>query len=55
MVNPRVGGSHGDRAQALAIAVYEHRRPSDPEALAAITWDFDGATRERPIPYDSVL
>jgi hypothetical protein len=26
VVNPRVGGSHGDLAQALAIAVYEHGR-----------------------------
>ncbi len=26
VVNPRVGGSHGDRAQALALAVYEHDR-----------------------------
>lgn len=25
IVNPRVGGSHGDMAQALAMAVYEHR------------------------------
>ena len=25
IVNPRVGGSHGDRAQALALATYEHR------------------------------
>ena len=25
IVNPRVGGSHGDRAQALAMAVFEHR------------------------------
>jgi hypothetical protein len=25
VVNPRVGGSHGDLAQALALAVYEHR------------------------------
>jgi hypothetical protein len=26
VVNPRVGGSHGDLAQALALAVYEHDR-----------------------------
>lgn len=26
VVNPRVGGSHGDIAQALALAVYEHDR-----------------------------
>lgn len=26
VVNPRVGGSHGDRAQALALAVAEHTR-----------------------------
>jgi phage terminase large subunit-like protein len=26
VVNPRVGGSHGDMAQALALAVYEHDR-----------------------------
>lgn len=26
VVNPRVGGSHGDRAQALAIATYAHRQ-----------------------------
>lgn len=25
IVNPRVGGSHGDRAQALALATFEHR------------------------------
>lgn len=25
IVNPRVGGSHGDMAQALALAVFEHR------------------------------
>lgn len=26
VVNPRVGGSHGDIAQALALAVWEHGR-----------------------------
>jgi hypothetical protein len=26
VVNPRVGGSHGDLAQALALAIYEHDR-----------------------------
>jgi len=26
VTNPRVGSSHGDRVQALALAVYEHRR-----------------------------
>jgi hypothetical protein len=26
VVNPRVGGSHGDLAQALALAVHEHDR-----------------------------
>lgn len=26
VVNPRVGSSHGDMAQALALAVFEHRR-----------------------------
>jgi hypothetical protein len=26
VVNPRVGGAHGDMAQALALAVYEHDR-----------------------------
>jgi hypothetical protein len=26
--NPRVGGSHGDLAQALALVVYEQRSPA---------------------------
>jgi hypothetical protein len=46
IVNPRVGGSHGDRAQALALAVYEHRfgssstwRPSR-EGVRPITADL---------------
>lgn len=30
VVNPRVGGSHGDRAQALALAVFEQARMGQP-------------------------
>ena len=40
VVNPRVGGSHGDLAQALALACYEHARHgrSSPEG-AHLDWD----------------
>lgn len=39
VVNPRVGGSHGDLAQALALAVFEsrRRRPADENAELAVT------------------
>lgn len=32
VVNPRVGGSHGDLAQALALAVFEHDRHGIPRS-----------------------
>ena len=35
VVNPRVGGSHGDLAQALALAVLEHARSGSGGASAA--------------------
>jgi len=50
VVNPRVGGSHGDMAQALALAVYELRGvgsafPFDPELHVVpsfeLPYDFD--------------
>ncbi len=37
VVNPRVGGSHGDLAQALAIAVYDRALAGGPPAGAATT------------------
>jgi hypothetical protein len=40
VVNPRVGGSHGDMAQALALAVFEHGRHRGSEA--APTFGGDG-------------
>ena len=42
VVNPRVGGSHGDLAQALAIAVLEHSRRSIGLDLDAFVGD-DGS------------
>ena len=42
VVNPRVGGSHGDLAQALALAVWEQRRGGnslDGDFVAATPWD----------------
>jgi hypothetical protein len=49
VVNPRVGGSHGDLAQALALACYELARfgRSSPEE-GRIDWDalpFAGSVR----------
>jgi hypothetical protein len=35
-VNPRVGGSHGDLAQALALAVAEQRGAFDGRAAAGL-------------------
>ena len=35
VVNPRVGGSHGDMAQALAIAVYDRAQAGGPPAGVA--------------------
>lgn len=48
VVNPRVGGSHGDMAQALALAVYEHRRGkhrrrTNDRALADAEWQSNRA------------
>ena len=40
-MNPRVAGSHGDMAQALAMAVYELRHVSDPDAQPAVGWIRD--------------
>ena len=40
VTNPRVGGSHGDMAQALALAVFEHRRRH--------SWRPLGARSEEP-------
>ncbi len=34
VVNPRVGGSHGDRAQALALSVFEQARMGQPSGEA---------------------
>ena len=53
VVNPRVGGSHGDRAQALALAVAEHARIGSAVTngfrrggrLNALSWRALGAER----------
>jgi hypothetical protein len=42
VINPRVGGSHGDLAQALALAVFEHDR----RGIARGT----GGWRQKPAP-----
>ncbi len=50
VVNPRVGGSHGDLAQALALAVYEHRHPplSDDSMSFTVAGDrWDGGESDR--------
>ncbi len=55
VINPRVSGSHGDKCQAVAMAVWEHRRPSDPDAVADLTWDWEGFERVAPVPYDGMF
>jgi phage terminase large subunit-like protein len=37
VVNPRVGGSHGDQAQALAMSVFAHSEAGAPPAAVAVT------------------
>jgi hypothetical protein len=46
VTNPRVGGSHGDMAQALALAVYEQRRGGEVQSVVY---------RERPGAGEPVL
>jgi len=61
VVNPRVGGSHGDLAQALALAVYEHDRygfssGGPPRIFTdSPTVGFEDYRDSGPLPYDSVL
>lgn len=42
VVNPRVGGSHGDTAQALALAVFEHGRHRGSFSPDGATFGGDG-------------
>ncbi len=56
--NPRVGGSHGDIAQALALAVYEldrHGGGSLTGPDVGYGGDGIGVGGERPLPYGSTL
>ena len=59
VVNPRVGGSHGDLAQALALAVYSHRFSSDPSQYGDIGFlksDLSDLYGEaRPMSYDEIF
>jgi hypothetical protein len=45
VVNPRVGGSHGDQAQALAMVTYGLAEASEPEPLFAPAMDMPDMTR----------
>jgi hypothetical protein len=45
VVNPRVARSHGDLAQALALAVYEHDR----HGLGVSTW------KQEPRPWNRAI
>lgn len=49
VVNPRVGGSHGDLAQALALAVHEHGAAGSPGGAAPAD-GFLRRPRPRPRP-----
>jgi hypothetical protein len=49
VVNPRVGGSHGDRAQALALAVFELRQRAKPRRWGLL------AGRDEPADEDGFL
>jgi hypothetical protein len=42
VVNPRVGGSHGDMAQALALAVWEHGQAGGPFSAEDVTSGTSG-------------
>lgn len=59
--NPHVGGSHGDMAQALALAVREHDRhgtagwSSGPDVDVRRYDDGVGVGGERPLPFGSTL
>jgi hypothetical protein len=58
VVNPRVAGSHGDLAQALALATWAHRHPvatSRPEIRDEPAGIYDAFADNDLVPYDSTL
>ena len=62
VVNPRVGGSHGDMAQGLALAVWAHDRGGTSWGQAATVGGDDlgirsalGGWSEEPVSYDATL
>jgi hypothetical protein len=58
VVNPRVGGSHGDLAQALALAVFENdRRGLSSPGPDAISFDhaFEGVAARVTLPDGSLM
>jgi hypothetical protein len=61
VVNPRVGGSHGDMAQALALAVWEHGRRGVGAGSVQVYGDGlalsggAGITSTGPVSYDMAL
>ncbi|MFL5961016.1 MAG: terminase large subunit domain-containing protein [Gaiellaceae bacterium] len=55
VVNPRVGGSHGDLAQALAVAVHEARHFGAPAEAPAIGWVEEGDVAAEFNPFRSAV
>ena len=56
VINPRVGSSHGDIAQALAMSVSGHTFGSDPNQHPSVGGSrIEGYDDSRPPRYDDVL